>query len=62
MVDTQPEFLWSCQLALSVEEAVKLSIAQRGHKRLHLLFIRPAEGLLHPGQGATNLKTSNSRV
>ena len=57
MVDPQSEFLRSCQLALFVKVTVKLSIGQRGFERLDFLPIRPAEGLLDPGQGPANLNT-----
>lgn len=60
MVDPQSEFLRSCQLALSVEVTVKLSIGQRGLKRLDLLPIRPAEGLLDSGQGPAHLNPSQT--
>lgn len=60
MVDPQSEFLGSGQLALSVEVTVKLGVAQRGLERLDLLPIRPAEGLLDPGQGPTHLNTSKT--
>lgn len=60
MVDPQSEFLGSCQLALSVEVTVKLSVAQRGLERLDLLPIRPAEGLLDSGQGPAHLNTSET--
>ena len=57
MVDPQPQLLGPGQLALTVQVAVELRVAQRRFERLDLLPVGPGEGLLDSGQGPPHLST-----